>query len=338
MALTTYSGRDFKFGFIEQTGWGTAMADSSNCTMIHADAIEVDEGVNVIERSIAIGSRLPSTDESITHTNQCLSRITIPSIAAKHDELDHYLYGLFQSVVESTAAVFDKTFTLSTTSAPDFTSNAGYFQTFFIKDPIAGKSLKFKDVVTESITLSCAPGEPLMVGATLVSRGVPVHNSTPSGTFTAASNDFWYYADIATATYNFASALDLNLEGAWELTLSRPVTGVGQSSGDYYTLIHGAPEFTFKISAMHGALTDTARTAVQAATAGSFRIGWGNATAGTVDGDLDFAFDGTLNRDGVKVLGTDGPVALVELSGTMRKAAGANPITVVIANSNDRTW
>jgi hypothetical protein len=344
MAVTIYHPGDWKYGFTEQGVWGTAEIDSVAMIELHCGPPDIEPGVNVLSRNLSVGTRQPVAAEVINHTKHVLSTLKLTDVEAKHDVLDYLLYGFFQNVTEDVGSPFKKTFTIHKTAQPDFSANAGEFFTVIAFDPITAKSQKFADVIIQGLTFKCQPGAEgfIRVDVDMVARGLPTHASTPSGTWTAASSDLWHYADVDTATFNFGASTDMHLEGAWELAMTRPVTGFSQDgAGSFESLRLGKPAGTFKISMSHGAGTDLLRTAQETnpGTQGDLRIGIGNTTPGTDDGDLDFAWSGKLDASGGVKINNSGDVSLVEIAGMMlADDASSDMITVIMANTQDRQW
>ena len=113
--------------------------------------------------------------------------------------------------------------------------------------------------------------------------------------------------------------------------------GVGQDGAGNFTSLHALYNrvMTFSMTINRDNATQTAKTNWAAGTACTFNIGWGNASPGTVDGDLDFAFTGKIES----VEDTNEDILGTTISGRIVAPDAATvPITIVMANLTDRTW
>ncbi len=336
MAITTYSPKERRYGIAEQSVFGTAEIDSSAVIELSVEHPALTRGVTSTQANQATGSRNPIASEVVNHTKGAAPKFSYAG-EAKHDEFDHILYNVVQKVTEGATTPFDKTYTFDQTTQPDFTADAGHFLTVFDRNPISGESDVVKDVITESLVISCAPGEYLKFTSNFIGRGAPAHNSTPSGTWTRSPNDFWHFNDISVASANFGSPVALDLTGPFEIAMQYTPFMVGQDSGDFKTFGLVERQYTWKVTVNHSTFTDTAKTAFDAGTQGAFRIGWGHATPGTDDGDLDFAWNGIITNEPVKI--TSEGIEQLELSGIIVGAnATTDPLTIIMANAVDRAW
>jgi len=350
MALVTLSPKVWRYLLAEQAAWGTAELDSidfnaaNNGAQLDIEHADYDEGISVLSRNVAAATRNPIAADQLPHVKQATPVVTMTG-EAKQGELDLFLYMLFQKVTEGATTPFSKAFTFDKTGQPDFTVTSpqeGFFTTLIVDDPYtatSSQSLKFKDLVSRKLTLTCSPGEYLKFNTEIMGIGAPSHDAaTASGTVARSTDSFWHYADIARATVNDGSSHDLDLEGVFEIGLTNTLTPIGQTGGEYATFVLGARPCTFKFSVVHGAITDTLRTAQRAGSQCDWRIGWGHATPGTDNGDLDIAFSGKINPDGI-TLNQGGEVSLVDVSGViLADDKDADGVTITMANALDRTW
>ena len=129
----------------------------------------------------------------------------------------------------------------------------------------------------------------------------------------------------------------MNLAGAFEIKMSQTLVPVGSSSGEFQTFGLVDKKLTFKVTMMHGTATDTLQSALEAKTDVIMRIAWGNATPGTDDGDLAFSWNAQIEE--VKNVNASGDISTIEVMGSMVGAtASTDPLTVILANGQDRTW
>ena len=337
MAKTIMSPKEKQYGLLEQSTWGTAIAESTSVLKIDTAGLTIDPDVKIRESDQSHGVRRPYKTELIAHTNRSAPLISIPAIEARQALLDYFLYLLFGWVTEGVSTPYSKNFGMLSTQ-PDYTADAGMFVTFWERFATGSISRRVIDVICKSLTLSCVPGEPLMMSAELIGRGAVTENVSLTATWTHPADSFWYWEQIARATANFGSSLDLNLQG-FEITLTHAALPYGNDgSGNFETFAMTNWELTFKLKI--GEETDnnhrqTFHTAWKAGSNGAYRIGWGNATPGTDNGDLDLAWAGRIT----KITSHLEDILGFDVEGKMlTTVTTASPITIIMANNIDRTW
>jgi len=336
MAIEIINVKEKRFGLVEQATFGTAEADTS-AFPLECPPFSFDASVNVRSFAQSVGSRRPHQNEQINDIKRSAPVAAIPAFPAKHEILDYLLYGMMQAVTEGGSTPWDKTFTIPNTQ-PDFSASAGEFFTLFERFPGSNNSRKMADAIVRSLTLSCNPGELLMVSAEFVGRGAVTENDNPSASWAAKGNDFWYFEDIDRASINFGTSKNVKLQG-FELRIANAVLPYGNDgSGNFETF--GLTDWDISLRMTIGEdSTNTIRQIVKAAlsgnTLGSFQIGWGNVVPGTDDGDLDLAGKWKLTR----VDANAEPMLGVEIEGKLLTDAIANsPLTIVLANAVERSW
>lgn len=337
MAKTVVSPKEKQYGLLAQTTWGTAITESTDVLKIDTSGLTIDPDVKIRESSQSHGTRRPYVGEVIAHTNRSAPLISLPSIEAKQELLDYFLYLLFQTVTEGVSTPYSKTFTILD-AQPDFTANAGMFATFWERFTTGTHSRRAVDVICKSLTLSCVPGEPLMMTAELIGRGEVTENVTLTATWTRPADTFWYWEQIDRATAYLGSSYDLNLQG-FEITLTHAALPYGNDgSGDFETFAMTNWELTFKLKIGEDTSIYIRRlfhNYWKAGSNGTFRIGWGNATPGTDNGDLDLAWTGRIT----KVTSHLEDVLGFDVEGKiLTTATTSSPITIIMANNIDREW
>lgn len=334
---TPQSAAQKQYAFAKQTTFGTIIADAAAAMRVHCEHWEVDRDIKVEDNPVAYGDRMPRESNTIVHYKRAMPFFTIAG-AANHETLDHILYSATHTVTEAAATPYSKTYVYGTTQ-PAFTSNAGWFGTFFERDPAASKSTAVKDAICKSLTLSIKPGERLKYSWECVGRGLATVTSNPSGTWTDEDESLsWWFEDIDLATVNFgAGAINFNL-AEFELKLSYDsIEAIGQDgAGSFQNYGLGAPTLEAKIVVVKDADYHSALSNFSGNTAVDARIGWGNATPGTIDGDLDFAMHGKI----ISTAKAHEAVMKGELNlKLMENDAGTTEaITIIMANATDRTW
>lgn len=340
MALSIYVPDDFVVGIAEQTTYGTVIADAGAFDQLKVDKPTLEADVKDRSDLSSRGVRWQDVLDMKKDEVGSNPKLKLPEHIVRKKQLAVLLYSLFQYVVEAGTTPYGKTFTFHDTQ-PDFTANAGKFLTAILKAPVASKSLKLADLIALSLTLKCSPGGLLTVACDLVGRGALVTNSNPSGTWTVAAAasttamDFYPFEKIDRYTLDFGSPISPAV-GAWELTLNHTLTPVGQSAGSCQSFAISKNGGTFKGSYIWNSDTHALFTNHPLGTACAIRIGWGNATPGTVDGDLDIAPYGVLEK--VELNAADAMMvdATFKLGGSI--SGTKEPCTIVLADATDKTW
>lgn len=329
--------KEKRYGLAAQSTWGTAEADAAAFMELDCDALEVNHDIKEVDIVGAHGTQVPKISDKLIHTKGSSPMVTIPAMPAKQDELDHLLYGVLGAVTEGETTPFDKTFTLPT-SPPNYGQSAGHFFTFIERDPAASKSIKAADMLVKQLTLSLAEGDFLKVAAELQGRALPSFTSNPSGTWTRAALDLWHAEDLDRCTINFGSgAVSFHLVN-FEVVVAYEMKMIGQSgSGDVQALYPSLQPLTWKLSVVKDSDFHTALTNWSGNTAVDVNLGWGNATPGTEDGDLDIQVHGKINaapkaHDQIITAEITG-VCLESDDGTSDEA-----LQIVMANAVDRSW
>jgi hypothetical protein len=330
-----------RYGFAEQSAWGTGVSQSGNYDELDCEHAEIRPDVKTIEQTVAHGTRTKRDGDIIYHKKRAMPTITL-AMLAKQDELQHFLYAAMQSVSEGASTPYAKTFTLPTTQ-PNFASSAGYFNTIVERDPSSGAVSKgMIDCVSRNLTITLNDGEALKVSQEWIGRGYPAQTQQLTGTWTRNSADYWWANDIARFTVNFGGgAVSLHLI-SFELVIAHDIVPVGQASDGfggagsfkYPALVNR--QLTWKVQVVKDSDFHTALTNWAGNTAVDIRLGWGNVTPGTTDGDLDFQIHGKIgdvekNHDEI-ISGT--------LSGVCLESDDGNTeaIQVVMANAVDEEW
>jgi len=341
MAITTYTSKDKRYGIAEQTTWGTAIADGGAFQEIDCEPTEIKADVKYRETPGVHATRNMTYGDIGADEKGALPKLSLTG-EAKYDELDYFLHAFFQNVSEGVSTPFSKTFTLPSTQ-PDLTAiaaiaTAGQLLTFIERFPAASTSKMIKDVISNSLTLNIVPGERLKFTSELVGRGLTTFNSNPSGTWTRAAAQYWHWEDLDRFTINWGGGAQVCVPvGPIELAYSSDIMGVGQDGTGNVQALHTLynREGTFTLTFNRDAQAGSAKTNWAAGTAITVNIGWGNASPGTVDGDLDITFTGkieTLEDTNEDILGTT-------ITGRISAPDAATaPITIIMANALDRTW
>ena len=334
----TQSAAEKQYGIAQETTFGTAVIDAGAFSQLLCEHTEVNRDIKVDDNPSAYGSRSRRESSVIVHYKRAMPTFTLTGFANKAT-LAHFLYGSIQAVTEGAAAIYPKTFVFGATQ-PDFIGSAGWFGTFVEWDPVAASSTKVVDFIVKTLTLSIKPGERLKYTAECVGRGLASVAADPSGTWTLEDEDdsFWF-EDIDRATIDFSGGNVSFHLSEFELKITYgDVEAIGQDgTGSFTGYGLGDLKVESKIVVVKDADFQTALTNFSSNTPVDFNIGWGNATPGTVDGDLDFVGHG-------KIIGTakaheavmKGEINLELLEHDDGETTEA--LTVVLGNSVLRSW
>lgn len=326
------SFKDYRIGRKVQDTFGTVSAAGDAVRHINCEPISLPAMVNVREHNVADARRHLDQKDVVTDLKELAPEFTITGVVELL-EIPFLLYLFFQNVVESDeAAVFDKTFTFPATQG-DFVADAGYFATFIVEALTAAKDHAVKDCVCKELKLSAVPGERMKYSATFISRGAVSTTYSNSGTWTRNAGTFFHYSDLDVHTVDTQTFI---FSGGWELTLTQDVKPYGMDgSGNFYSYMvdnrRGILDFTL--------LTNTESYADEAdLVAGSYvdiRLGYGNATPGTVVADLDIALHGIFSEANPN---TESPAGYQNKLIMVGETDNTEPITVIVADGVDQTW
>ena len=359
MTLVTYTKDQLDIVWAQQATWGTAIADNAaiaitgGATGTYGSILDVE----ATQFDPDAKQRFPDTSNSgyrwlSAPAYQLDYKGSVPSFSivgdVKLNELPMLLYSVLQNVSEGATTPYAKTYTLTATQ-PDFTANAGMFMTFWEVVAIASKHHKIKDVICKKLTLTVDPSNGfgrMRFQADFVGRGLPTANTPASfwtanrtGTQARSAETFFYFHDIVLFQ---AGGVDLN-PGMIKYEFSNnaePVSVDTARLAEFKGFVLGSPSWDIK--ATYRCLWDTNAEALRddIGTEGvvAWVLRWGNATPGTVTGDLQVTHRGqvlkspmvfeTLNMVDFEVTGV--------YDGTTLPAA--NPLTIILADGVDRAW
>jgi len=326
----------FKYGIAQQAAFGTAIADNAAFLQLDCEPVTIGYDVKTLENPQSTGSRKARDSGLIVHTNRSAPVFTITGYALP-EYIDHILAAMFQNVTEGATTPYDKAFAFAD-GQPAFVADAGYFYTFIKYDPAASKSIKVVDCICRKLTFSIEEGMPLKYTAEFIGRGVPSSTADPSGTWTrGTAADMWFFEAIDRVTIDHGSSESFHMKSA-ELTFAwNTIELIGQDGSSSFN-DYGLADLTneFKVKVIKDADYHDLLAAWVAGTVCSFNIGWGHATPGTDDNDMDFTFRG-------KITETDpnyDAIVAGELTGVMTEndAGAVEPVTITMANAIDRSW
>lgn len=349
MAITIYDIEDAKVGIMksgspampEQAAWGTATADTADALELAVQSIEVKEDVKNREGSSNFtGSR---DDDIANHQNDVkgstpMFELTTPG-GARKAEIANFLYGFMQSVSEGATTPYAKTFTFPATQ-PDFTANAGYFATFGFKDPSASYGLEIKDCIgAEKIDFNLPVDGYLEISQSWRGRGAPAVDFAPSsGTWARAAVSRYHYNDCNMTIDIGAGDVAVTMIGAQSWGMTQDVVPVGNDSGNIQTYGIRNRKGTFNLTILYDATARGVEADWRTGTINKVKLRWGNATPGTVDGDLYFYF-GIIVKEAKRIEGEGGIYALNITGAIVGDAANTiEQMTIICADAIDHVW
>lgn len=289
-----YSGRDVQIVHCSQGTFGTLALQGAAGYQFSVAEPSIDHDMNLRESDIVTGQRWKIACDVRGDDEETAPKITESGVVFRQN-LARQFYSLFQNVTEvSGSGGYKKTFTFHDTQ-PDFTSDAGFFETFVINNPIADKDQMFKDVITQEIALSMEPRGELSFSTNYVARGQGTVDSTYSGSLSRECTSTYKYSKLARKTVNIddAGAESVNLLGPVNITLSQTVKPVGVASGatgDFETYMLGGGGKTVVVSMQinFDSLALDLKDAFTNDKTVDLDLAWGGATAGDTLGDLSF--------------------------------------------------
>ena len=336
--MTINVSGECSLGLAQQTTWGIGALDNAAFTEIKVDKPIITPDIKSRIDPVDRGVRYQDIEDINADQIGSLPKFSVNLSMLRKTDIAFLLYSFFQQVTEGASTPFSKAFTFHTTQ-PDFSANAGAFFTAILKSPIASSSWKIIDAICTKLNFKVSPGGLLSCTADFTGRGAVSFVSNPSGTWTIGADNFYNFEDIARMTYNFAGAISPQI-GALEIELTQDIITVGQDATAHACKNFGLTKKggTVKGSLIYDANTKLLEGYSAAGTPGTMRLGWGNATAGTVDGDLDFAISTVLKPGSVKLNHAD--ALMVDFEGIIAGdvSAALQPITVTLADAVDRTW
>ena len=154
MAFSVFSDEQDEFGYLVETTWGTAIADSGLFKRIKfPKGTKID--IPIVNSDLDLNRSARQLDLADIHTDNYSGPITVtvPELIVTKDRLADLLYSLMQNKVsEGAATAFAKVFKYNT-SQPDFDNDAGYFFTMAYKPPVASKHIKITSCIVKEMTL-----------------------------------------------------------------------------------------------------------------------------------------------------------------------------------------
>ena len=302
MAFVTYSDEQDQWGYLYESTFGTANADSANYKLVKfPKGTKIETGVILTDLEHNRSARQPESAD-IHVDNYEPIRITVSDFVISKDRIADFLYACLQNKVsEGAAANYAKVFKANT-SQPDFTANAGYFFTLAYIQPVTGKSALITSCIVKEFNFKLdktGTGDQNLGKVSMVILGKKLTQAqTLSGTFVAQGTTY-YSAHDFTYNYNDATAFpwmsfELKIDNGAEM-LDRDTDGTPKS----WAVKWGSDWASVDVRHWYGAdATGTVVNLLSDRTAGTTRLNSiSTSTAVGTDGNLKFSFYGKLKED-----------------------------------------
>lgn len=331
--------REMRYGLTIQSVFGTAELDSVAVTELDCTNFNVNRDIKEFIIEGAHGSRQQAASDVIVRAKELMPSFTV-ECHLKREELVLWFSMLTQNVIEGLTPEFEDTHTFLD-GQPDFDTNAGYFSTWWERDPEASKSIAVKDVVMKAMTLTVSGDEPMKASMEFVGLGATVDTANPTGSWTINPvTNLFYRSDVDMCEVTLtAGAKDFHLHEL-ELSFSREIVGYGNDgSGGFTNYALTKPENKFKLMVPKLKAGDWSNVLSDQAlgTEIDLRIGWGGATPGDALGDLDFQIHGKLDGPSGAEKEYDDMIFGV-MTGRMLKSGATESITIIHADGVDTSW
>ena len=240
-----------KVGISQESTFGTVIADNGTFVQVDCDMPVPDFGLFQDSRLTNRGSRVRETDDDHETQSGGQRIITLNNWVVRRLDLAEIMYAVMQNVSESASTPFTKTFTWqgsggTSTTQPDFSSNAGYFVTIGLDESYSGTyDNKFTSCIARKVTLqwSIATGEDgrLRANVEYISGFTASVAATFSGTWAHNTKNFYQMDQPSTVQLNNADIKVLKGEIVYNNNAIRAGTN---SSGNAITYALGPYELT----------------------------------------------------------------------------------------------
>jgi len=289
-----FSGQDAKVVHVAQTTFGTDPSMATAGTIKGTSAFDISHDLNVREGDQVTGTRWRVDGDVRTDQNEAMPTIGEDVVVFKANFSDQ-LYAHFQSVTEEATTPYKKTFVYHATQ-PDFTTNAGFFETLVLENPDGNQTdVVFKDVITQEMTATVEPRGELQLSLSHVSRGSGSASLSYVGNTTRAVTDTYAFTGLTDHHFN---GVAFNPIGPIEVTSTQTITGVGvDAAGDgrFQTYLLTDKKATFKAKINFDKVARDMKFNFVNDRPVTMLLGWGTSgrqfttPVGSVDGDLNFS-------------------------------------------------
>jgi hypothetical protein len=346
MADVIYAPSQFRMAIAEESTFGTA--NSTQTEFYELDLtiptrLDLASGMIEDTHKRSDGSRMLAGTDTFRDTGGGLYVIPFECIATRNT-LDLLLYGVMQDIIsDGTDSPFQCEFEWdSTTTGPDFSTDAGKFFTILGED--ATNNWEAKTCVLRSLTLSASPGTN---GGRLTASGEFVTGFIVDTSSVTATVDSWVSPITGTTDFfPFQAYQACTIDGdaivpySFSVTFNNNAVRSGHDTSKNATNYH-MPQFDLNMEIV--AKLDAVTEALEAKyilnpTAGSAEeavvVTWGGTG---VTGYLNFAMNAIYDAPLARDFGAESGVG-VTLAYSGRATGAVEGIEVSIASAVDRDW
>ena len=325
-----YTSSDVQFAFKEQSAWGTAEADSSNVNGILTEGFGVNSKINFIDFLSGRSQRYKHYDDIRVNQKGVVYETDNFKTPAIKTQLDYFLYGIFQNVVETAnGSNYQKTFTFPQTQ-PDFTVNGGKFYTVWAKQPVMNTSQRINDAMFSELSLNCAPDNE---GILWIETNYKARDHTdladPTGTVTYPDISEFFFYDLSKAQIDSTNLVLSKLK----INIKNNAKRIGIDSGKFKTFCLPRYIIELEIQMLYDSLAQTLMSYAKNGTATSFEFQWGMANN---DGYLNISGNAKISQ-AVNFDRQEENYVNVHLF-CCGEYGVTEPFQIVMINSEDRGW
>jgi len=337
-----YANEQTKWGYIQQTTWGTPDDGTGNYTMFEGPPpTGIDYGVTRSIEHKFDGGRVKQYGSIFYTESGGLRVIPFSDVIVRRLDLPVLLYGVMQNVDEGESSAYFKTYTWDeTTTQPDFASldaasDLGYMATIGIYDPIASNHRLFEGCILRSLTLSAdlsGDGRLRASGEWISGFANDVDVNFNSGTWGYAAQNYYNFNEM---TKKQIENTDMVVYG-FSITFTNNAVRVGSSSaGEAETYALPMYDITGEITVKYDANTDGFIADAIAGTGKEIDLAVGDDTpnAGYFSIVLDEVYFDNPTKDYSGEMGQ-----AITLPFTAALEQGANMAVVSVADGTDRGW
>lgn len=337
-----HANTESKVGLSQEATFGTAIADNGTFVSLEADIpTGIDYGLFQDINAKNTGSRVKENDQDFHTEAGGLRVISLTNWKPRRTDLAELAYSCFQNVSEGVTTPFTKTFTWdgsqgTPTTQPNFASNAGYFFTLGVDEPIASFHKKWTSCIARSLTFTSnmtGGGDGRLMGsAEIISGFTTAHTANFSGTWSYAAQPYYYFNQPSTLQLN---SLDLVVYGFTVTFVNNAVRVGNNSSGNAQT--YGLPLYqaTGSVTAKYDTKTQGIIADFLAGTSRKLQIATGTPASA---GHFDITLNAIVHTGPAKDYGRAEGQAITFPFEALYDSGGNPLATLTISDALDQTW
>lgn len=328
-----YVNSDIALAFKEQKTWGTAEDDTDEVSGIVSEAFGNDSQINFINLLSSRTQRYFHQNNITVNQKGRVFETTKFRTPALKNQLDIFLYSIFQNVVETTAGVnYKKTFTFQQRQ-PDFTSSEGKYFTVWTKQPVASNSQKINDAIFSELNLNCSPDNDGILWIDNINFIARNHTdlANPTGNILYPTVNNYYFYDLTKAQID---STDLVLgDRGLVINIKNNAKRIGIDTGKFKTYLLPRYEIELQVHILDGTLARALMAKAKVGSSVSFEFQWGTADQ---DGYLNISGTAKLSQ-AVNIEHGDINYCNVVLS-CVGEYGITEPFQIIMINTEIRHW